>query len=275
MIANAFGILSSAFQAASPVRPEFDAATVRPSHDSSRNGVRATTGLLTLENIPLRVLISVAYKTRPSLIAGGPSWIDSMNFDVQGKATGAAGADPMLLMLQTLLEERFGLALHREMREGAIYLLTVAKGGAKLKPSKCVPLDPNRLPTPAARGDVPVNYCGKMSRTGGGAERVLDGVGVSVTPKIGLLLPSLTGVLSDMLDRPVVDKTGLTGPFDIHLEWSPQRGTATQVTTTQADDTGGPSIFTALEEQLGLKLEAARGPIEFLVIDRAEKPSGN
>jgi uncharacterized protein (TIGR03435 family) len=92
-----------------------------------------------------------------------------------------------------------------------------------------------------------------------------------MVPAIGLLVPSLTGFLSEALDRIVINKTGLTGAFDFHLEWTPQRGSS----TLQPDDSGAPSIFTALQEQLGLKLAAGKGPVEFVVIDRAEKPSGN
>jgi uncharacterized protein (TIGR03435 family) len=261
----------SAAQSAPPARPEFEAATVKPSRENGQSGIRGTTGRLTLEGVSLRVLVSVAYKTRPSLIIGGPSWIDSARFDVQGKAADPAGTDLMLLMLQSLLEERFQLRIHREIREGPVYELTVAKGGPKLKVSAtCVPYDPNHLPRQSAPGDAPVNYCGRMSRGGDDSLRTLDGKGVEITPAIGLLLPSLTGFLSETLDRTVINKTGLTGAFDFHLEWTPERFKA-----AQPDNPGGPSIFTAIQEQWGLKLVSARGPIEFLLIDRAEKPSEN
>jgi uncharacterized protein (TIGR03435 family) len=250
-------------------RPAFEAATVRASRHGS-SGVRATTGRLTLENVSLRVLVSVAYKTRPSQIIGGPSWKDSAMFSTQGKAAEAAGTDTMLLMLQSLLEDRFQLKIHHETRQGPVYELAIAEGGHRLIPaSGCVPFDPNHLPGQTGPGETPVNYCGRMSRGGDDLRRTADGRGVDITAKIGLLTPSLTGLLSEVLDRTVVNKTGLMGAFDFHLEWAPLLRSPVQ------SNNEGPSIFTAVQEQLGLKLEAAKGPVDFLVIDRAEKPSDN
>ena len=258
-------------QSVSVPRPEFEAATVKASRDGN-SGVRATTGRLTLDNVALRVLVSVAYKTRPSQIIGGPSWNDSAMFDIQGKAAEPAGTDTMLLMLQALLEDRFQLKIHHEIREGPVYELTIAKGGHRMKPSSgCVPFDPNHLPRQTAPGEVEVNYCGRMSRGGDGARRTVDGKGVDMIPTIGLLTPSITGFLSEALDRTVVNKTGLTGAFDFHLEWAPQQHASAE----QSDDTGGASIFTAVQEQLGLKLEGGKGPVDFMVIDHAAKPSEN
>jgi len=268
---SAFSVQSLA-QSVPSARPEFEAATVKASRDNGKAGVRGTTGRLTLENVPLRLMISVAYKTRPSQVIGGPSWNDSAMFDVQGKAAEAAGTDTMLLMLQVLLEDRFQLKIHREIREGAVYELTVAKGGPRLKPSSgCVPFDPSHLPRQTAPGEVQVIYCGRMARGGDDSRRTVDGKGVDIIPTIGLLEPSLTGFLSEALDRTVINKTGLTGAFDFHLEWEPQRTSS----ALPPDDSGGPSIFTAVQEQLGLKLGTAKGPVEFLVIDRAERPFVN
>lgn len=249
-------------------RPEFDAATIKPSRNEGNSGVRATTGRFTLEGVPLRVLVSVAYKTRPSQIIGGPPWSDSSRFDMEGEAGQAVGTDVMLLMLQVLLEDRFKLRVHRDVREGSVYDLTVAKAGYRLKAANCVAFDPNHLPRQAAPGEAQVNYCGRMSRGRDGAKRTVDARGVDINPAVGLLVPSLTGLLSDVLERPVINKTGLTGAFDFRLEWADS-------STTQNDDPGAPSIFTALQEQLGLRLDAAKGPVDFLVIDSAEKPSEN
>jgi uncharacterized protein (TIGR03435 family) len=229
-------------QSATAVRPEFEAATVKASRDNGKAGVQGTTGRLTLENVPLRVMISVAYNTRPSQIIGGPSWSDSATFDVQGKAAEAAGTDTMLLMLQVLVEDRFHFKIHREIREGAVYELTVAKGGTRLKPSSnCVPFDPNHLPRQASPAETQVNYCGRIARGGDDSRRTLDGKGVDIVPTIGLLAPSLTGFLSEALDRTVINKTGLAGRFDFHLEWAPQR-----TSDVPPDPAGGPSIFTAV-----------------------------
>jgi uncharacterized protein (TIGR03435 family) len=173
-------------------------------------------------------------------------------------------------MLQGLLEDRFQLKIHREIREGSVYELTVAKGGPRLKPGSCVSFDPNHLPRQTAPGEAEINYCGRMTRGGDDSRRTMDGKGVDLVPTVGLLEPSLTGFLSDALDTTVINKTGLTGAFDFHLEWAPQR-----TSDVPADDSSAPSIFTAVKEQLGLKLESGKGPVEFLVIDHAEKPSEN
>jgi uncharacterized protein (TIGR03435 family) len=269
MVGSVYSVVTHAQSAPAP-RPQFEVATVKASRDGS-SGVRATTGRLTLEHIPLRVLISVAYKIRPSQIVGGASWVDAAMFDVQGKAAEAASTDAMLLMLQTLLEDRFQLKAHHESREGPVYELTIAKGGHRLNPARgCIAFDPNHLPRQTAPGETPVNYCGQMSRGGDSSRRTADGKGVEMVPTIGLLTPSLTGFLSEVLDRTVVNKTGLTGAFDFHLEWSPQR-----TEPLQADDVSAPSIFTAIQEHLGLKLEAGKGAVDFLMIDRADKPSEN
>jgi uncharacterized protein (TIGR03435 family) len=269
MFGAAFSVVSHP-QSAPAARPRFEVATVKTSGDGA-GGVRATTGRLTLEHVPLRVLVSAAYKTRPSQIAGGPSWVDSAMFSVDGKASEAAGTDVMLLMLQVLLEDRFHLRVHHESREGPIYNLTIAKGVSRLKPAAdCVAFDPNHLARQTAAGETQVNYCGRMLRQGYLSREIADATGVDMVPAIGLLTPSLTGFLSEVLDRTVVNQTGLAGAFDFHLEWSPQR-----TEPLQADDVSAPSIFTAIQEQLGLKLDAGKGPVDFLVIDRAEKPAAN
>ncbi len=242
------------------VRPEFEVASVKASAGDGRASVGVTPGRIAISHALLRPLIAFTYKFRESLVTGGPAWLDSAPFDIEAKTNSPAGTDPMFLMLQRLFEDRFQLKVHRETREGPVYELTIAKGGSRLKASNCVKFDRNNLPRPNPPGETPVHYCGK-SRVGvDGARRTLDGEGIGMVNGDNLPLSGLTENLSEALDRMVIDKTGLTGLFDVHLEW--------------ADD-AGPSIFTAVEEQLGLKLESARGPVEYLVIDRAEKPSGN
>jgi uncharacterized protein (TIGR03435 family) len=182
--------------------------------------------------------------------------------------------------MQALLEERFKLKLHRETREGPVYELVVAKGGPKLKPfeeGSCVPFDatkqtPGRPPVPPP-GE---RFCDSSRTRGGplGLSEVISAQGVS--------LQWVAYALS--ADRPVVDKTGLTGLFDVHLEFEPDRATfpppappgAPPIDTSdQPPGSIGPSIFTAIQEQLGLKLESAKGPREVLVIDSVERPSEN
>jgi uncharacterized protein (TIGR03435 family) len=241
---------------------EFEVATVKVSAPGGgESGIRATPGRLIIENASLRNLIMIAYKVRPSLIEGGPSWADSTLFNVEGRASTQAGADPMFLMLQRLLEDRFQLRLHRETKDGSVYLLTVAKGGSRLKAATCAPFDANHLPALPVAGETPVNYCGRIRRGRG----TLEAEGVGMVDGAGPPVQSLTGQLAEVLDRSIIDKTGLTGLYDIHLDWA----------SDQTDVTAGPSIFTAMQEQLGLRLEGGRGPVEYMVVDRADKPVAN
>ena len=162
-------------------------------------------------------------------------------------------------MLQTMLEDRFALKMHRETKEGSIYSLVVARKGSKMKPwveGSCVDSVPGKPLEPGAIA------CGYRPGTG-----TLDSHGVAVA--------ALADFLSAVMGRPVVDQTGLTGRFDFHLEYKIDQSTAGfQATDSNADDSRA-TIFTALQEQLGLQLKSDTGPREYLVIDQAEKPSEN
>ncbi len=199
-------------------------------------------------------------------VEGGPAWIKSDRYQVNAKAEGNPGQELMRgPMMQNLLEDRFELKIHRETREVPVYALTVAKGGPKLQPSKegsCAPVDLTKAPAMPAEGQKLPNFCGMSTGGVKGPNWTGDFHRVSMT-EFSQQLP---------FDRPVIDKTGLAGVFDFHLEYAAEdaRGGA------PADDpAGAPSIFTAIQEQLGLKLEPAKGPGEFLVIDSIEKPSEN
>ncbi len=159
-------------------------------------------------------------------------------------------------MLQTLLRDRFKLTLHLETKELPIYLLTVAKSGFRLQPLKegdCITFDPNN---PAREpGRKPSNFCGNM------------GIGRGNLDATKASMADLAPLFSVILGRTVVDQTGITGAFSVHLRFAPDE--------VPAADATGPSIFTAVQEQLGLKLESGKGPVEVLVIDSVEKPSEN
>lgn len=185
-------------------------------------------------------------------------------YDVKAKGNGSADLDKFRLMLRSMLEDRFHLMLHRETKELPVYELVAAKGGFKFAASKegsCLPPDPNR-PPPAPDGPIP--------RICGGAR-----MGRGLIDVVGVTMPRLIFILSDTLGRAVVDKTGFTGTFDAHLEFTPDEGTGNVPGQAATVDLPGPSIFTALQEQLGLRLEPAKGPVEVLVIDHVERPSEN
>jgi uncharacterized protein (TIGR03435 family) len=253
-------------------RPEFEVASIRlHANAGDKAYVQAFQGRLVMTNFSLKQLIVFAYDVPNNQVSGGQAWMDSNRYDIQAKAEGNSSVKQVEgPMLQALLEERFNLKAHRETAERPVYELTAEKGGVKMQLSKegsCTPYSvdsPPPLPLPGAPHPV---FCDFPRFGADGLNRTLDGAGVSMA--------KLAGSLSRFgLDRPVIDRTGLAGGFDLHLKWSLEApANATGPGTT--DDSAGLSIFTALKEQLGLKLESAKGPVEILVIDHVEKPSEN
>jgi bla regulator protein blaR1 len=256
-------------------RLEFEAASVKPNQ-SGREGWEfppVSHGRLTIVNASLRMLIAEAYDVQRSSVTGPPGWFDSQRYDIVAKGDADATDSQVRLMLRTLLTDRFSLALHRETKELPILTLTVAKNGPKLKPAEAEDLVAAAT-NPVQPGKVLLPSSGvTMARTpqGGGA---IFGSSVS--------MPELAGALSIVMERPVIDKTGLTGNFDLGaLRWTGEgyKPSATPVVNPQNGEEqhqfDAPSIFTALQEQLGLRLESAKGPVEILVIDRAAKATGN
>ncbi len=207
-----------------------------------------------------------------------PAWITSDRYDINAKAPGAQNQGMMKgPMLQTLLEDRFKVKLHRETKEGPVYAMTVAKGGLKLEPFKegsCTPVDPNIPQTRPAPGQ------GHLCDTFRIAQK-----GLNLTVEIdGMNLDELSKSFGQLMDRPIIDKTGISGRFDVRLQFTPDEttprlfrrsGDAGGGQPATAADPSGPSIFTAFQEQLGLKLDPAKGPSEFFVVDHVERPSAN
>jgi uncharacterized protein (TIGR03435 family) len=259
--ALAAGVVDAQAPPAAASRPAFEVASVRPNTSGSggmRVGVHPG-GRFEAVNMPLSQMIENAYRLHDFQIISGPPWL-SDRFDIIAKAeTEFAPAAPgtlatQWLMLQSLLAERFQLVAHRETREMDIYALVRAREdgrlGPRLRPSNIdcdalmrtgAPLPPPAAPAPGMR---PIRPCGM--RAGGG--NVVAGAS-----KLDVLIGNLSGETR----RIVENRTGLTGAFDIDLSWAPDGST----------DTTRPSLFTALQEQLGLKLESTRAPVELLVID--------
>jgi uncharacterized protein (TIGR03435 family) len=232
---------------------------------------RLSMGCTTVQNLIQLAYGSFANGAKPDprrlQIIGAPKWVEADQYDVVAKADAEVGLVQMAgPMMQAFLEDRCRLKIHRETRELPVYALTVAKGGSKLQPVKegsCTPVDLNHLPSgPPAPGQTP--NCGRATSRRIGGEMALEAYGMSVTD-------FAAQILSGALDRPVFDKTGLSGLFDFHLQYAPDNPGAP---VTAADPTG-LSIFTAVQEQLGLKLSPETGPVEVLVVDHVEKPSDN
>jgi uncharacterized protein (TIGR03435 family) len=203
-----------------------------------------------------------------SQVVGGPAWINSEGYDIAAQPPSGADPTQYWLMWQTLLADRFKLRLHRETRELPIYDLTVARSGLKLPAAQeagCVSFPPGTKPHPVP-GMVDCGYVSGPFSAYEPGHLHIKGSKVHIAD----LIRELTSVL----DRPVMDKTGFTGEFDLDLSFTPD-GTLLGFPYAGPTDPHLPNILGALEEQLGLKLAPAQGPVEVLVIDHAERPAAN
>ena len=236
-------------------RLTFDVTSVKPNTSGEQGGSsKAQPGRYVGINVTLRRVIGLAYRPVQELV-GGPDWINTARFDIEGRVEGTPTQDQMIEMLRSLLSERFTLAVHRETKEMPAYALMVARGDGRLGPDVHVvaPCPPSAVPPdPSAR------RCGGFA-VGHGTIR---GAGVTMT-QLAAELPSATD------GRHVVDRTGLGGTFDVNLTWNADALSP----TAPSDNTA--SVFAAIQEQLGLRLVSITTPIEVIVIDRAERPSGN
>lgn len=266
--------------ASAAVVPRFEVASVKPCRTyippGGRTGGIASPELLDIDCSTVRELIKEAYVTFGSgtrvtplntPIEGGPGWTDSERYEIKARAPGVT--NQVILhgpMLQALLEDRFGLRIHRETREISVYALVVAKGGSKLHPFRegtCNAYDITASFPPPPPPDNPCRNRGTLR----GGLIVLDIQGATLDEFATMYLRNV--------DRPVINRTGIKGRFDIHLEFAPDENMVPFPGDLPATESTGPSIFTALQEQLGLKVEPSKGPGEFLVIDGVERPSEN
>jgi len=274
LIAWVFATMPSASQTPAQ-KPQFEVASIKPNVTSSipPSYQAQPGGRFVIDNAPFKLIVALAYTLRDYQVFGGPGWITTDRWDVEAKAPEgsiSAGLEypspatpnhPLFLMLRSLLEDRFQLKAHPERREEPVYELTVAKTGSRMKVSDDqasveFPAGPNRTdPVPRGRIRVGLGY------REGNAVRI----------------EQLLSVLSELLGRPVINKTGLTGLYDFKLEWSPEEGPTAggNGQAPPSPNLSGPSFFTAVQEQLGLKLESAKGPVDVLVIDSAQRPSEN
>lgn len=238
----------------------FEVATIKPSSPDTRGRYTRMQGhQFVAKNCGIKYLVGAAYDLNPEMISGGPEWIESDRYDILAVPPGEKqpSVAQQMVMLQELLADRMKLSFHREPKTMPIYALTVAKTGSKLKASTAPPDDqPNVISTvyPAASG---------------GIDHVL-------MPAHNATMTLFASVLQrGILDRPVVDNTGLTGRYDFDLEWAPDESEFGGDLAPGVPDHPEPDLFAALENQLGLRLEKTRGSIQALVIDHVERPSAN
>jgi uncharacterized protein (TIGR03435 family) len=262
---------------AQTTRPKFEVASIKPAGSHQLAQMRFLPGRFTA-NAPLRVLMETAYRLEPFQIVGGPEWIGSEQYEVEAKAIGNPDRAQMLLMLQSLLEDRSRLQVHRESQEMTVYTLVAARGGLKLPAPReggCVEAiePPPPLPEPGSRMAPPGQGPKLAARCGGLGVR-LEAGGARLT---GGKVPTteFVRVLSGVLGRTVTDRTGFSGVFDVDLGFLPDDrtpGLPAPPPGAIPAETASPSIFSAVQ-QLGLRLESTKGPVEVLVIDHVERPS--
>jgi uncharacterized protein (TIGR03435 family) len=242
-------ILDAAAPVTDPASLVFDVASVKPAKPDQRGGIiRQMPGnqRYIANNVPLRLIMTVAYSVTDRQISGGPSWIGTEPFDIDAKTVKSMSSDDLHTMLAHLIEERFQLKIRHEQREQPVYELVVDKGGSRLKEHDAADLDHPPM---------------------GGTAAGLEGTNVTMN--------YFAFVLSRNLDRNVIDKTGLAAHYDLKLEFARDLPPGVERAGGGAPVSDGPTIFTALKEQLGLRLVPAKGPVDFLVIEGAEKPSDN
>jgi len=249
---------------------KFEVASIKPNTfvDGPTEMGTQPGGRVTIINVPLRLLIRNAYEIQDSQLVDAPKWIADERFDIVAKANGEiprpvpGNPGPLQAIMRSLLAERFKLAVHRETRDFPVYALQLARSDRRLGPqlrasaTDCAALAASGQPQ-ASPDQKP--RCG-VRATGG---HMLAG---------GLPVAQLATLLSTMVDRTVVDRTGLPGAFDLELNWTPDR-LPQRPDAAPPSNPDNPSIFTALREQLGLKLESAKAPTGVLVIDHVERPT--
>jgi uncharacterized protein (TIGR03435 family) len=260
-----------------PAQLQFDVATVKLAAPLTGRGTpRGGPGTTDPERVhyryvTIKILLMTAYAMPVNQVTG-PSWIEADHYDVEAKVPPGATKDQVNIMLQNLLADRFKLAVHRETRELSVYELVVGKGGAKLKPYVEDPNPPQPDPAkliPMDKNGHLILRPGQMAfTTSPGGQRQIMASKQTVGGS-----PGLVTMLGGELGRPVIDKTGLTGFYDSTLAYRPQGPNATPPgqTLPPPSDSDAPDLLTAVQEQLGLKLEAKKGPVEILVVDSGDR----
>jgi uncharacterized protein (TIGR03435 family) len=246
---------------------EFEVASIKPTEPGAQGSSFMTdrSAGLNVKNMAVKSLVGFAYDVKEFQISGAPGWVNTERYDVTAKSSHSGGEEPpdprsmsddqrklrdtqLREKLQSLLAERFGLVVHKEMKDAPAYALVVGKNGPKLKV----------VTVPGDQQGIRGNGRGHLQ---------------------GMAAPSamLASVLSNNLGRPVLDKTGLTEKYDWTLEWTPDAAIARPegLDSPPPSDGTGPSLFTAVQEQLGLRLDSIKAPIETIVIDHVDRPTEN
>jgi uncharacterized protein (TIGR03435 family) len=235
----------------------FEVATIKPSDPDDRGGRfmrMQSTQRFEARNYTVKEMIAAAYNLPNRAISGGPPWIDSDRYNILAATTGdeRPTSDQQMTMLRALLESRFNVAVHREQKEQPLYALEIAKNGAKLKETTAPPAEEYLI------------------------NRMFNDNHVLLPARRVTMAQFASMLQRSVLDRAVVDKTGLTGKYDFDLEWTRDESQfGGVIPLSKTDIPPKRDLFSAMQEQLGLRLQSARGPVDVLVIDRADRPSDN
>ena len=266
----AFGVAAFAQGAAADAKPlAYDVVSVKQNKSGpGMMRIMNQPDRYSMTNVGLKQMIQNAYGLKmPDLISGLPGWADSAAFDIEAKTDAETVAalkampkdqagEQQRQMMQAMLADRFKLKVHRETKEVPVYSLVIAKGGFKLKDA-----DPNNTYPDGIKGPDGNSRPGMMSM--GHGKLTAQAIGMS----------NLANNLTIQVHRLVVDNTGLKGKYDFTLQWTPDDMTGGREDAAPTDS--GPSIYTALQEQLGLRLDSTKGPVDAVVVDHVEMPSEN
>jgi len=260
-------------------KPEYEIVSIKPTDPNNRvgrSGLLYTPDGFTAKNVGGWALVRAAYEVENYQISGAPKWFDTEHFDIEAKMTPALADEIQKLglqksqplrqqMMQALLADRFNFTAHRETKDVPIYSLLIAKSGSKLQEPKPDETYEHGIKSPEGQP-----YKDAIFFSGRAGSLTITAQAASMT--------SLAGVLSGQLNRPVIDKTGLTGFYDFSFPFAPEEVQSAAVPSgavPAAPESNLPTLTVAIEEHLGLKLESGKGAAPIIVIDRIEKPSGN
>jgi len=258
-------------------RPQFEVASIKPSFSDSIMNVRPLPGRLTAD-ATLQVLMQYAYGVAPFQVVGGPAWLTSDRYQIDATADATASRERMFLMLQSLLEDRFQLRTHSEIKEQPVFALLADKGAVRLpSPKEGVCVDSVADAATEWVGGGRMAAPSEVQPAKGRCGSAVFGLGPGGAHMHGgkIATPELVRTLSMLLGRSVIDKTGITGLFDLQLDFVPDDTTPAMPPPPPGSYISGVSIAQALQQQLGLRLESAKGPVQVIVVDQAGRPSAN
>jgi len=251
-------------------REAFETASIKPNTSGeTRTRFETPPGRLNAVNVPLRFLIRQAYRVPDDQVVGGPDWLDRDRFDIVATTAGTVNTDALRMMLRALLADRFALRVHQETRDIPIYVLKTARADGTLGPNlRRSSTDCTGRATAMENGRV---ACGILVSQGPGSGSLRGGAAT---------MENFARLLGDFLDRPLNNDTGLTGTFDLELQFTAPRSSVpgaaapgALATSTAPDEI--PTVFTAIQEQLGLKIDAQRGRADIWVVDAARQPTAD